>query len=247
MNVLSGVTLLAADTARSRAYAQVLAHHGLQPESVVLFGGASGKPGQGQPSGVDALDGLFVPDFNESVEATCQRWGWKLDHVPADSVNSPEVRAKLESLRPDLIIYSGFGGQIVKRDILTCSGPFLHLHPGWLPEFRGSTTVYYSWMMENNTGVSAILLEEQIDTGPIADRRRYPAPPVGVDVDYLYDPVIRADLLARVMQKFVKRGGELRTEPQPSEGRNYYVIHPLLKHLILLRNDSARQCSRSAA
>lgn len=235
MNVLSNVTLLAADTARSRAYAQILARHEMQPGAVVLFGGANGAPGQGQPAGVDSLDDLFVPDFSEPVEATCTRLGWDLHRVTAQSVNSPEVKAQLESLRPKVVIYSGFGGQIVKKEILHCSGPFLHMHPGWLPEFRGSTTVYYSWMLNNGTGVSAIFLEEKIDTGPIVDRRRYPAPPAGVDVDYLYDTVIRADLLARVMKKYVEHDGILPTEQQPPAGRNYYVIHPLLKHLALLR------------
>ena len=241
MNVLSNVTLLAADTARSRAYAQILAHHGWQPGAVLLFGGASGRPGQGQPAGVDSLDDLFVPDFGEPLEATCVRLGWDLHRLAADSVNAPEVKSELQSLQPELVIYSGFGGQIVKGDVLHCSGPFLHMHPGWLPEFRGSTTVYYSWLLENNTGVSAILLEEKIDTGPIIDRQRYPAPPQGVDVDYLYDTVIRADLLARVMKKYDEQDGQLSTKPQPAEGRNYYVIHPLLKHLALLAKASDTQ------
>ena len=47
-------------------------------------------------------------------------------------------------------------------------------------------------------------MDEQIDIGMIVKRRRYPIPTPGIDVDYLWDPVIRADLLVRLMTEFTK-------------------------------------------
>ena len=43
------------------------------------------------------------------------------------------LRTALLALAPRLVIYSGWGGQIVSAALLDSGAPFLHLHSGWLP------------------------------------------------------------------------------------------------------------------
>ena len=62
-----------------------------------------------------------------------------------------------------------------------------------MPEYRGSTTVYYGLLNDGNCGVTAILLKPEIDNGDIVARKST-APPSSVDIDHLYDNAIRADL-----------------------------------------------------
>ena len=81
---------------------------------------------------------------------------------------------------------------------------------------------------------SAIILDQQIDTGPVLARKHYPAPPLGTDIDCRYDTAIRADLLLEVLRGY-HATGRLDVEiQQAGQGHSYYVIHPLLKHLALL-------------
>ena len=88
---------------------------------------------------------------------------------------------------------------MVPEEMLGLGIPFLHIHSGWLPEYRGSTTVYYSLLNDGDCGVTAILLKPEIDNGDIVARKKYPAPAYGVDIDHLYDNAIRADLLSEVL------------------------------------------------
>ena len=148
-------------------------------------------------------------------------------------MNDRAVLTAVQAADAGLVIYSGYGGQLVSRELLSLGPPFLHAHSGWLPDYRGSTTVYYSLLAGDGCGVSVIGMAPAIDQGPILARRTYPAPPVGVDIDYFYDSAIRADLMADVVAQWQK-DGPLDPIAVSEGGADYYVVHPLLKHLALL-------------
>jgi len=234
---LDGVLFLAARTARSQAYAQCMAVHGFEPEQVLIYGEpGNGRPGQsGDVAWVDMSQSIFVPDLSRSLEDSCQGEGWKLTTLGSESVNATELVQKLREISPDMVVYSGYGGEIVGEELLGLNIPFLHIHGGWLPDYRGSTTIYYSILQDRNCSASAILLSNTIDAGPVIARETYPVPPAGIDVDYIYDPAIRADLLVKVLGDYARQGGWHAMRSQaPDEGRDYYVIHPVLKHLAML-------------
>lgn len=239
MTRIPGMTFLASHSARSRAYAQAMAAAGLAPERVLLFGDAARPlPVVEHPDPWLLPDGLFVPDLSVPVGDTCAAQGWEMEAVPAGSVNDPAVVARLRAIGPELVLYSGYGGQIVGADALS-TAPFLHLHAGWLPEERGSTTIYYGILAERRCAVSAILLAPEIDAGPILARKRYPCPAPGVEIDYLYDNAIRADLLVEVLRRRMETGALPAGAPQGAQGSTYYVIHPVLKHLAVLSLERA--------
>lgn len=236
---LKKVLFLAAYTPRSQAYLQALAKAGLYPENILLFGKENaGLPGQAsvtiKPSG--DLD-LFVPNFSQNLKDTVKRFQAGIHELADYSVNDPAVCEYIEQVHPRLVIYSGYGGQIVAKQLLSVC-PFLHMHSGWLPEYRGSTTLYYSWLKENYCAVSAILLSREIDQGVIVGRKKYPPPDKDVDPDYVYDPVIRADFLVSVIKDYVENNGFNNTLIQRQDSTPYYVIHPVLKHLARLRGES---------
>lgn len=165
----------------------------------------------------------------------------KKDFEPActvsfkDDVNDDAVFGQIVKAQPKLIIYSGYGGQIVGSKILDTNIPVLHIHGGFLPDYKGSTTIYYSLLKDHECGASAILLSSKIDSGVIVKRKKYPAPRPSTDVDYVHDNGIRADLLVDVLEEWQKRGSFSETIKQDeNSGTMYYVIHPVLKHLAIL-------------
>lgn len=230
----NGLLLLAGYTARAQAYAQALAKAGVVPESVVMFGDPKrdvARPEAARPA--EYFEDVFLPDLEERLTDTFDQHDWQITTASVETVNDPAIAEILNRLNPTLVIYAGYGGQLVKPEILDLGFPILHCHPGWLPEYRGSTTVYFSLLEERACAVSALVLDSGIDTGPVILKRRYPAPE-GMDVDYLYDNAIRADAMISVVNALLSEGTLPHADEQPAEGWTYYVIHPLLKHLALL-------------
>lgn len=235
--VTGGLFFLAADTARTRAYAGAMSAAGVRPRMAAILKGG-GRPGQGGARVgelPEKVNGLTVPDPEMPLEELFAEAGWEWVVLPHGDVNHPGVAELVASHAPALTVYSGFGAQIVGEGLLKAASPLLHIHSGWLPEYRGSTTLYYSLLDGKGVGATALLIDRSIDTGPIVARRRYPPPPAGFDVDYLYDAMVRADLLVRVLGEWSEKGGFSGLIPQnPEEGETFYVIHPVLKHLALL-------------
>ncbi len=233
---LDGVALLAAPTTRSQAYLQALVANELYPDHVI---------GMGEPAteSIDAAtdrmwQGVALPNLGESLSITCGRAGIPLVVCNVKDVNTAEAVHAVREIGPRIVIYSGYGGQIIADEMLDCGPQFLHVHSGWLPEYRGSTTIYYALLNGEDPGVTALILDRNIDTGPIVARRRYPKPYRGLDIDRVYDPAIRADLLVQVMAGYARSGLLPSLESQTwEEGINYYVIHPVLKHLAVLTLD----------
>ena len=216
-----------------------MANAGLHPETVGIIGQAgSGRPGQTTAEITATRElSVFAPDFNIRLEATCKAICGTAELIDTRSVGDDAVRQFIDDLSPRLIIYSGYGGEIVPGDLCT-RWRWMHMHSGWLPDYRGSTTIYYSMLQDGGCAVSAILLAPSIDTGPIIKRKSYPPPPRGIDIDYTYDSAIRADMLVDVLTDF----GQSGVLPEVSEqneaaGQTFYVIHPVLKNLALALNE----------
>lgn len=234
---LSDTIILAAQTPRSNAYVQAMAQKGINIKAAVVFGESSTtKPGQttyvpdrNWPDAPVFLPDLSVP-LHEALDQVCE----KVSYVTASHINDSAISEKFEELSPKLVIYSGYGAQIVGEPLLDTGIPFLHLHAGWLPDFRGSTTTYYHLLATGDCGVSAILFKKDIDTGPILARKKFPKPPRHMDIDYLYDSAIRADLLVDVLKHYGTHAElpEVTTQ-DPEDGDTYYVIHPVLKHIAI--------------
>jgi methionyl-tRNA formyltransferase len=232
------IVMLAADTPRTSAYAQALKNAGIRISSIALVKPGERKWGQSSalPSPSVRLKEIFLPDLSISPLQSCKSICEYVQIIEKNTINDPMCVQWLVDCAPSLVIYSGYGGELVQSDLLKCGAPLLHMHAGWLPDYRGSTTVYYSLLIENSVGVSAITLTEEIDSGPIVARKRYPPPPVGLDIDYYYDSAVRADLLVDVISEYMLNGQLSEITLESSDvGRDYYIIHPLLKHIVLSR------------
>ncbi|MDA1100154.1 MAG: formyltransferase family protein [Proteobacteria bacterium] len=247
---VGGILFLAANTPRSQAYAQAFAARGIDLAHVILFD----RPGAAQPGKADLPNrpdkttAVPLPDPHIPLTQSLNALTDRVERIEAESVNDPAILAAVRSAAADLVIYSGYGGQLVSAELLSLGPPFLHAHSGWLPDYRGSTTIYYSLVAGEGCGVSVIEMVPAIDQGPIVARQRYPAPPVGVDIDYFYDSAIRADLMAEVAAQWQKQG-HLEHVETGGVSADYYVVHPLLKHLALLglKDDRADAAGESDA
>ncbi|MDR1074412.1 MAG: hypothetical protein LBL45_12220, partial [Treponema sp.] len=163
---LEDVCLVAANTARTKAYIQVLCREGIKVSKCYIL---SPEPRhifleKEQWSSSRKGDARYF-DKDEPVVFTLERNDIPFEILVSDNINDDVVVERLRSLNENYIIYSGFGGQLLKPRLFETGKKFLHVHAGRLPEYRGSTTIYYSVLMENRCWASAIFLTPGIDEG----------------------------------------------------------------------------------
>jgi methionyl-tRNA formyltransferase len=213
--MLKQIAMLAAETARTRAYLLALAAQHLLPSHLVLLT----QPGNAGKFDIGSLARSFEMDVAE---------------VEADDINDPAVVKAVAALSQAYVIFSGPAGAIVRKPLFGTGKKFIHVHPGRLPEFRGSTTIYYSLLAENKVEATALLLDEVIDAGPVIGRAAFEPPADRRMIDGDYDPDIRASLLTKVVREFSARGCFDEAEQPAGAGETFYIIHPVLKHLAIL-------------
>lgn len=232
---LEGIGVIAAPTFRSRAYLQTLERLKMCPEIVVCLRGPE-----------DVWDGAEILNLSLHQDAppfkfrpgrpareTASANGWAVVEVDADDINSEAAIEVVAGLPADILIYSGMPKALLRKPLLESGKRFLHIHGGYVPAYRGATGFYYGLLEHGKLGVSAIWLDEGVDTGPLIAREWYHPIP-GMDIDLVMDPAIRADLLGRLLQHRLTHG-VFPSTPQTGGSESFFVIHPVLKHLALRR------------
>jgi len=233
--------LLAGETKRARTYAQQLERVWQLDRNVEILGVFYGQTLRTCPESLlndetgEYFDkeNIFIPDLNEPIEKTFDRNGWIYHKIISDDVNSEELLTLLEYLSVDVVVYAGYGGQILKGKHFNGKRKYLHMHPGSLPDERGSTTLFYSILKGHNCTVTSFWMTEKIDDGEILYQEEYVVPNKGVDLDGWFDHVIRGDCFFKTMKRYLS--GELSSfKVDTSKSEEYYIIHPVLKHVALM-------------
>lgn len=251
---LNDIGMIAGDTTRSRAYLQALARFDLLPNYVLLLEHTSGKPLPGQ------LDKTQSSRENERVVEVDECWseahfdstqpikvlldelGIAYDVSTSNDINDPIVVETVRQRTETTFIYSGFGGVLLRKDVFSTGKNFLHVHGGFLPDYKGSTTNYFSLLKDNTLGASAIFLSEEIDSGPVLLRRKFQPPVNRQEIDHIYDSGARAKILVETLQNYIKCDGWEFELPENTAGETYYIIHPVLKHIAILDKGQGIQC-----
>jgi methionyl-tRNA formyltransferase len=227
LRVLDDVVLFGADTARSRAYLSFLLDAGLRPAACVVLSPPD-APRRAAPAATDLFDNLTP------LAEAARKAGVEVVEIAAGDVNAPQAVAALAALSQRVVVFSGPPGALVKAPLFAIGKTFLHAHPGRLPRYRGSTTMYYSLLAEGRIWVSAMILAPEIDRGPVVDVMEADLPEDPAMLDHVFDPVIRARLMVRVLQRYLETGAIEGRPQRETADPAYFVIHPVLKHIALL-------------
>lgn len=147
------------------------------------------------------------------------------------NVNNNACRKYIAGFRPDVIVA---GGRILKPETFAIpSKGTVNLHPGILPEFRGSDPVEWALLEDGPIGASVHLVDEGIDSGSILAKKEI-APEKGDTREVVYEKCYRAGaaLLGDILADFDRYARD--AVPQdPSAGKTYRHIKPRLRRKAL--------------
>lgn len=236
-------SILLINNNRSKAYLQNLIKYGFIPSSVIVLNDQNTMLAEHTENDkliskntnqklIRKSEDLYLEfDEKEHVLKTLEDNNIKYSLIDNFDINSKDVIQELKKINEDYIIYSGPGGSILGKEILSIGKNFIHVHPGLLPSFRGSTTIYYSMLYNSTVGCSVILFDEGIDEGPILYKNNYKIYEKNIDFDYVLDPLVRTKALLEFLDS-----GEIFPQKQENKEKvnTFFIIHPLLKHLSII-------------
>ena len=134
--------------------------------------------------------------------------------TPEDA-NDPAFVAGLKSQSPDAAVLAAYGC-ILKPALLAVPAlGFLNIHPSLLPKYRGAAPIQRAILAgERETGVTVIVLSEQVDAGDVVEQE---ATPVGPDETAGELSQRLADAGARLVLDALTRFGEGKTSRTPQD------------------------------
>ena len=176
---------------------------------------------------------LFNP--NEKTTESIKNININYKIINSVDCNSNLVIDAIKNINSKWIIYSG--GGILKKEVLSQGKKFIHIHPGKLPEYRGSTCFYYSIIDKGYCYCTAFIMDEKLDSGKILLDRQF-FPPKNVDFDTIFDPWMRSETLCELLEA-IDFEKEVKYSSNSDLASNmYYVIHPVLKHISIGINNA---------
>tara|TARA_Y200000002_G_scaffold299837_1_gene254804 strand:+ start:30520 stop:31185 length:666 start_codon:yes stop_codon:yes gene_type:complete len=152
--------------------------------------------------------------------------------INSNDINSSFLYKNLKLFNnKNIIIYSGYPGQIIRNKKIL-KKKLIHFHPGNLPFFKGSTTIYYTLLMKKKLCVSTIILNDKIDTGKILFKKFFSPPKNINEIENKFDDYIRGNTLVSFTKNY-KSKSSFRKRNTEKTKFNYYIAHPIIRKIVL--------------
>ncbi len=211
-------TLIISSNQRSMTYLKILKKNYLLPRKIVYLKDRKEKV------------------FNKKILTFLKKYRAKVDLkiFNTTKINNSSISNYLKNSKSKLFLVSLYPGKkgIIKDKSLLKKKFFLHSHSGKLPEYKGSTTIYYSLLKDKKIWCDTFFLNEKIDQGKIICSNEYPIPKNITSIDRNYDSKIRALNLVSALKKLEKKKIKFKINKK-IKNSYYYIMHPILRLLAI--------------
>lgn len=194
---------------------------------------------------VDILDALFANGYVPALIVTApdKPQGRKLVVSPPpvkvfalahdipllqpSSLKDPEVVSQLSKVNGQLFIVVAYGSLIPKEILALPTHGSLNVHYSLLPKYRGASPIESQILADDREiGVSLLLLDEEMDHGPIVAEKKIPAslfpipawPPTATELRNISNRVA-GELLASILPDWVS--GKIEPKAQDHANATY--------------------------
>ena len=203
------INLILSDTKRSLTYLKHILPYFKKDIDVIIFYGVKKK--------FIILRLIKIFDINNKVFI-----------LKSKDINNIKIEDYLSNKKYYNII-SSYPGEIITKEALL-SKKLIHAHPGDLPMFRGSTTIYYNIILKKEVCVSIIEMSRKIDEGRILHKKKFKIPKKKILIEKDFDNIIRAKSLVSYLKLRVKK--KPKTQKILPQAMPYYIAHPIIRQIV---------------
>lgn len=152
----------------------------------------------------------------------------------SETVDDSDVIKYLLNLNHKILVYSGYPGKIIKNLKILKKKIFLHSHPGKLPNYKGSTVMFYSLILEKKIYCSTIVLSPYLDEGDVILKKNYPIPKKISEINGSFDNKIRAQNMVLSLKRLNSNSlNNVKKKINKNLYIDYTVAHTLIRSLSL--------------
>ncbi len=186
-----------------------------------------------------------------SNPAPFETYADSVETILIGSFKDDALMRALSNLSHKAVLFTG--GGIMPRQLFEIPGVhYFHVHPAHLPQIRGADGLFWSILVRGTPGVSCFYMNAGLDTGNLIAVEDLPTPIFRLPKNIIrpddqalyrilfsyYDPLVRADIFARILQKIPdisdKTLASIPSFNQNQEnGVTYHFMHPRLKAEVL--------------
>jgi folate-dependent phosphoribosylglycinamide formyltransferase PurN len=165
-----------------------------------------------------------------------KRYTKDIDYLYIKSYKDEKFLSYIKKEETKTFLYASSG--IVPKEFLELDNiKVLHIHPGIVPDIKGSDGFFWSIALRKKLGYSCFYMDCGIDTGDIIVTKEYDIPKIKFSCRYnsdiLYkallnycDTLYRAELLILVFDKYSDDLSSIDTIKQDSDdGNTYFTMH----------------------
>lgn len=145
----------------------------------------------------------------------------KIPVLAPDNLEDEEFLDNFKKQNPDLAILTAYGKILPASLLAIPQKGFVNLHPSLLPKWRGATPIQSAILAgESKTGVSLMVIDEQLDHGPIIQQEAYNIPAGATYSQMKQDlAVLGADLIIKTIP--IWRDGKIPSREQNHDAATY--------------------------
>jgi len=201
------ITLILSETKRSLEYINQIIKNKIKFQKIILYSKKSGE----------------VYKFIKKKKLT----EFSI-FLRTDNVNSDILVKKIKIYKSKINIISTYPGEIIKN-LSLLKYKLLHCHPGNLPMFKGSTTIYYTIILNKRICVTLFEISKKIDCGKILYKKYFNMPKKLISIEKDFDNKIRALTLVDYLLNNIK----YKYYKSKKKYLPYYIAHPIIRQIVL--------------
>ena len=202
------ISLILSDTIRSYVYLTKLLKHNININELIIY--SSRK--------INYLKKIINKNYKQL----------NFTIVKSKSINSQKISKKILMSNNYDFLYSGYPGEIIRNSEILKKKRIFHCHPGKIPKYRGSTTIYYSLILENNIHCTLFRMTKKVDYGQIFLIKSFSIPKNLRKIENSFDHSIRAQTLISFCKK-----KNIKPLIKKDMGSYYYIAHPVIRNLVI--------------
>ncbi len=242
---ISNFGIILYPSTRSLAYLHILNKNKIIPKEVIVLGNWPflSKNILDEANRYDYSHKYFPVNDDLDLQAQYSN----ISSIDNTDINSQELYTILKKSVCKKFIFTG--GGILKEKILSLDINFIHVHPGDIRQYRGSTCFYYSYLNDKTISCTTFIMKKELDKGEVLDIQNigqniFIQNDQSIFVDYIYDPYIRSLALEKVLPFLTKDTESKSISIDNFYGQDHHVIHQLFRILFVKQLNKSFQSSK---